>query len=46
MWRSGLEFRYLLLGLGVLVLIEIGGVVDVGIAFLCSLVRLLYQLAM
>ena len=36
MWRSGLEFRYLLLGLGLLVLIEIGGVVDVGIAFLCS----------
>lgn len=36
MWRSGLESRHLLLGLGVLVLIEIGGVVDVGIAFLCS----------
>jgi len=36
MWRSGLEFRYLLLGLGLLVLIEIGGVVDIGIAFLCS----------
>ena len=32
-------------GFGLLVLIEIGGVVDVGIAFLCSPIRLLCQLA-